>query len=391
MIFEDPSHRRWRRAIAVFALLVVAALTALAFTVAGIIVPPHVPNLFSERPEVKATLVQASLEHDPRPIVTPQEQKRLQVVRAQERKRRDKLVSGKTGGPMPLPPGAVVGFTTDDPKSVASLERHVANIDVVVPDWFELPGRGLRADRAHRRQDAPRARSLPMPWCCRASPTSRATSGAARETSQVSRGRRTRAQCLVKKLVDRLAALGAGGINLDLEELQPEDSEPFLELIVELRAALHAQVDAADRRRAVPRPGVRLRVHRRRRGRGDGDGVRPALSGVEAGPDRFATWLTSRYDEVLPRLPADRVVVVLGNYGYDWTLDASPEAAPRDLSFRAAMDLARAAERAPVFEEELENGHFGYRDRDGDNARRVVPGRARDAGIRSRALAPAAA
>ena len=44
---------------------------------------------------------------------------------------------------MTLPQNAVVAFTVqDDPASVASLERHVANIDIVVPDWFALPGPG---------------------------------------------------------------------------------------------------------------------------------------------------------------------------------------------------------------------------------------------------------
>ena len=40
---------------------------------------------------------------------------------------------------------------------------------------------------------------------------------------------------------ERLAAIGAAGMNVDLEELQPEDSENFLELLVDLRNALHAR------------------------------------------------------------------------------------------------------------------------------------------------------
>ena len=180
MIFEDPSHRRWRRALPCSRCSSSRRSPRSGSRWPASSCPPHVPNPFSERPEVQATLVQASLEHDARPIVTPQEQKRMQAIRAQERKRRDKLVSGKTGGPMPLPPGAVVGFThrTTRRRSRRSSATSPTSTSSC-PDWFELPGPGCELDRAHRRQDAPRARSLPTSWCCRASRTSRATSGAA--------------------------------------------------------------------------------------------------------------------------------------------------------------------------------------------------------------------
>ena len=136
MIFEDPSHRRWRAALLMFALLVVAAVTAFGITVASILVPPSVPNPFSARRQVQAKAIRASLEHDARPVYTVAQKKRMERIRTQERRRRDKLVSDAKGVAMPLPQNAVVAFTVqDDPASVASLERHVANIDIVVPNW----------------------------------------------------------------------------------------------------------------------------------------------------------------------------------------------------------------------------------------------------------------
>src|SRR5262245_2945507 len=110
MIFEDPSHRRWRRAVLVFSLLAVAALTALGLTIASGIVPPRVPKAFSAS-QVQATLVKASLAHDARPVYTAQQKKRMQAIRAQEKKRRDKLVGGNKSAPIPLPAGATVAFT----------------------------------------------------------------------------------------------------------------------------------------------------------------------------------------------------------------------------------------------------------------------------------------
>ena len=49
------------------------------------------------------------------------------------------------------------------------------------------------------------------------------------------------ASCFVNKLTKRLVELGADGVNVDVEELAPEDSEPLLELLVDLKNALHAR------------------------------------------------------------------------------------------------------------------------------------------------------
>jgi cellulose synthase/poly-beta-1,6-N-acetylglucosamine synthase-like glycosyltransferase/peptidoglycan/xylan/chitin deacetylase (PgdA/CDA1 family)/spore germination protein YaaH len=364
MIFEDPSHRRWRRAIFVFSLLTLAAVGALGVTLTGVIIPPHIPNPFSTKSAVQATGVTASLEHDARPVYTAQQKKRMQAIRAQEKRRRDKLVLDAKGAALPLPANAVVAFVVqDDANSVASLERHVANVDVIVPDWFELPGPGC--DLVERIDDKTRRvlhRSDVIVLPRLANLATDRWRGA--ETSKFLADDAARA-CLVKKLVGRLAEIGAEGVNLDLEELQPEDSEPFLELIVELRAALHARsmrltVDVPFHDPAFDfeyignvSDAVMVMAY---------DQHYPAS---KPGPIASRTWLEESLDEILPRLPADRVVAVIGNYGYDWNLSVEGKRA-EGLSFRSVMDLARAAGAAPLFEEQIENGHFGYKDHQGE-------------------------
>lgn len=364
MIFEDPSHRRWRRALVVFSLLAVAALVALGITVTGVMVRPRVPNPFSSKSAAQATLVKAKLEHDSRPVYTPQQKKRMQTIRAQEKRRRDKLVGDAKATALPLPPKAVVGFIAqDDASSVASLERHVGDIDVVVPDWFELPGPGCELveridDKARRvlsRSDVivlPRLANLfKDEW-------------RGKETSAFLQNDAARA-CLVKRLVDRLVAVGAEGVNIDLEELTPNDTEPYLEFLVELRTALHARtlrltVDVPFRDPAFDYEYI-----------GDvSDAVMVMAydqhhTESKPGPVASREWLAASLDDMLPRLPPDRVVIAVGSYGYDWPL-GEPQKRAEDLSFRGIMDLARAAGASPVFEEDLENGHFGYRDHEGE-------------------------
>jgi peptidoglycan-N-acetylglucosamine deacetylase len=364
MIFEDPSFRRWRRALVVFSLLAVAALAALGITVTGVMVRPRVPNPFSTKSAAQATLVKATLEHDSRPVYTPQQKKRMQAIRAQEKRRRDKLVLDAKGTVIPLPPKAVVAFIAqDDASSVASLERHVGDIEVVVPDWFELPGPGC--DLIERIEDKTRrvlSRSdvIVLPRLANLSNDE----WRGKETSAFLENDATRA-CLVKRLVDRLVAVGAEGVNIDLEELTPKDTEPFLEFLVELRAALHPKnlrltVDVPFRDPAFDYEYI-----------GDvSDAVMVMAydehySESKPGPIASREWLGASLDDILPRLPPDRVVIAVGSYGYDWPL-GEPQKKAEDVSFRGVMDLARAAGASPVFEEDLENGHFGYRDHEGE-------------------------
>ncbi|HEX2676687.1 MAG TPA: polysaccharide deacetylase family protein, partial [Polyangiales bacterium] len=363
MIFEDPSHRRWRRALVVFSMLVIAAAVVLGITIAGIIVPPSVPNPLRAKSQVQATVARAVLKEEVKPVYTPQQLRRMQRIRTQEKKRRDRLVGTAKGEAMPLPQGAVVAFAVnDDPAAVASLERRIANIDVVVTDWFELPGPGCdlvehiddKTRRVLSRADATVLARL-------ANLYKEQWRGA--ETSKFLADDAARA-CLVKKLGARLAELKVGGLNLDLEELQPEDSEAFLEFILELRKELHAR----QMRLSVDVPfhdpafdfeyigdvadAVMVMAY---------DQHYPAS---DPGPIASRKWLKESYDEVLPRLPPERVVVVLGNYGYDWVTSVEPKKPADSLSFRSAMDLARAAGAQPEFEETLENGHFAYIDSD---------------------------
>ena len=360
MIFEDPSHRRWRRSLVAFSLLAIAALVALGLSVAGAFVAPRVPNPFRSRPEVQATLVKASLEHDKQPVYTAKQLKRMQAIRTQERKRRDKLVGDAKSTPLPLPQGVVVGFVVqDDANSVASLERHVADVDVVIPDWFELPGSGC--DLAERIDDKTRrvlgrSGSVVLPRLANLS----GDVWRGVETSRFLKDDAARA-CLANKLVKRLSALGAAGVNLDLEELHPEDTENFLEFLVELRAALHAK----SMRLTVDVPFHDDAFDYEYIGNVSDAVMVMAYDqhypGSRPGPIASREWLEESLNDMLPRLPADRVVVVLGSYGYDWPLTDPPRRAD-DLSFRQVMDLARAADAQPVFEEQLENGHFGYKD-----------------------------
>ncbi len=363
MIFEDPSRRRWRRAVVITALLVISAMATLTMAVMGVIVPVDQARVFDHRPAVKRTELQKWRDTYVKPVYSNVQKRALASKRAAERRRRERLIRDAADTVLLLPDPSVVAFTVrDDPQAHASLERNIDRIDAVVPDWFSVPGPGCELEE---HIDAPTARIvgghdvLVLPRLANLSKGQ--WRGA--EVAEMMRDDDSR-RCLVKKVVERLHALDADGINVDIEELAPEDSEGLLELLVELKNALHPKGMRLTVDVAFYDPAYDLEY------------IGALADAVfvmaydqhypmsEPGPVSGRKWFTESVTAALTRIPADRLVVALGAYCYDWinVKEGEPRIPAEGLSFREAMDRARAAGAAPSFEAEAENARFGYVD-----------------------------
>jgi cellulose synthase/poly-beta-1,6-N-acetylglucosamine synthase-like glycosyltransferase/peptidoglycan/xylan/chitin deacetylase (PgdA/CDA1 family)/spore germination protein YaaH len=360
VIFEDPSRRRWRLAVVVMAVLVTSALGTLALAAMGVIMPVKLTDVFQKRPSVRAKEMADWKDSYVKPVYSAKQQKELQKRRNVERKRRAKLVGEADDGVLPLPERAVVAFTVrDDAAAQSSLERHLGNIDVVVTDWFSIPGPGCELEEhidplTQRIVNSREVMVIPR---------------LANLSKQIWRGEQVATmmrdddarKCLVDKVVSRLVAIEADGVNIDIEELAPEDSEPLLELLVDLKNALHKK-------------GLRLTV--------DVSFYDPAYDleyigqvadavfvmaydqhypASKPGPISGDEWFRKSVTQAITRVGADRLVVALGAYCYDW-VDGENAAPAEGLSFREAMDRARAAGAVPEFEREAENARFAYTD-----------------------------
>jgi peptidoglycan-N-acetylglucosamine deacetylase len=360
VIFEDPSRRRWHRAVAVMAVLVTIALGTLGLAAAGVMVTVKPQDVFQKRPSVRAKELTDWKDTYVTPVYSPKEQKALQKRRNAERKRRAKLVNEAVDTVLPLPEDAVVAFTVrDDAAAHSSLERHLKQIDVVVPDWFSVPGPGCDLEE---HIDAQTQRIVSSRDVMVVPRLANLAGGRWRggEVATMMRDDNAR-KCLVDKVVARLVALEADGVNVDIEELAPEDSEPLLELLVDLKNALHQK-------------GLRLTV--------DVSFQDPAYDleyigqladavfvmsydqhypSSEPGPISGKDWFAMALDQAITRVGAERLIMAVGAYCYDWVVGDA--AAPAEsLSFREAMDRARAAGAVPEFERGAENARFGYTD-----------------------------
>src|ERR1700712_1892035 len=292
-------------------VLVTSALGVLALAAMGVLQPVQIADVFQKRPSVRAKELADWKDSYVKPVYSAKQQKEMQKRRNVERKRRAKLVGEAVDTVLPLPERAVVAFTVrDDAAAQSSLERHLANIDVVIPDWFSIPGPGCELEE---HIDAPTQRIvnsrevMVMPRIANLSHAQwRGAPVAAMMRDDDAR------ECLVKKIVARLVALEADGVNVDIEELAPEDSEPFLELLVDLKNALHKK-------------GMRLTV--------DVSFYDPAYDleyigqladavfvmaydqhfpSSQPGPISGEDWFRKSVKEAITRVGADRLVIALG-------------------------------------------------------------------------------
>ncbi|AMW06000.1 glycosyltransferase [Gemmatimonas phototrophica] len=170
-------------------------------------------------------------------------------------------------------------------------------------------------------------------------------------------------QRAVRQLVDVVKEHGLQGVTVDFE-LVPAAAHPqVLAFITDLRAALRplqAVVSAA-----LP---VSADDHYPLAQYGDAlDYVIPMLydehAGVNTpGPVASASWFADRLDVVLDAIPAHKLLVGLGQYGYHWRSDR-PEAAT--VSVGEAMALGRAAKGGPWFDGRTRNPNATWRDAQG--------------------------
>ena len=245
----------------------------------------------------------------------------------------------------------VVFVAHDDPPGARAVDEHLAQIDVIVPDWFRLPGAGCELKETVDAASRGWAARKDVRVVARLANLSGDAWGKASAGAML-RAPETRA-CLARSVAARARALGARGINVDLEALAPADAEGLVAFMKELRAALGEEqlltIDVVpdDPAYDLPRLGIIADAI-----------ILMAYDEHEEtsppGPIASPTWFAGVVDRTLAQLPHERLVVGLGSYCYDW--GRRVEALGNGIAMeRAATKLAH-----PTFERAMGGTTFRY-------------------------------
>jgi len=378
-VFADPTGRRWRALRrAALAVGVVTTLLTLALVV-YLLIPPALPAFspgvrasrgLSNLPTLRATKrarereaarrrLLASLEHRPsvpamRPALIP-----VQAV--------------PSSRPAANPEVEFSAFYVNwDDNSFSALKAHSSDIDLLVAEWaFVVPsGDSLRLVVDRR-----------VPFLMGTLPATdrpRVLVMISNIDSATQRFDPKRLAALVSRPGVRLAAArqvaqvvkqwGLGGVTVDFEEI-PDKLHPMVRaFLTDLRTELSAvqgagppllvtQAIAADiapsllTQYAALNDRIYLMLYDEHYGSGD------------PGPVASQAWYERRAEVLLKSVPANKAVLAIGAYGYDWN-DAGPKESGSALTFQDVMEKARENEVKVRFDSVALNPYITWTDED---------------------------
>lgn len=275
-----------------------------------------------------------------------------------------KVPLSSTSATAPAPAPLHAFFVNWDDASETSLREHVADIDVLVPEWLHLvDGAGaMRVD-----DEARQARVLAMVRERRPglaiTPLINNFDGATMTWQTAPLATMLASPAARRRLIDSLRDYVQGhrfaGVNIDFENVPGASQRHLLQFMTELHGTFQPLGLRVSQSVPLDDPAFDYRALAR---------VTDALllmaydehaSESDAGPIASQAWFADLVRRRAAEIGAGRYIVALGNYGYDWR-DRTTNG--DELSFQDALRVARESEGKIALSPDALNPTFDYYD-----------------------------
>ncbi|MGE5722909.1 MAG: polysaccharide deacetylase family protein, partial [Sphingomonadales bacterium] len=343
-VFYDPSGRRRRRfAAAVAAFVLLLALSAFIFgaSIVEVPVPRQLPFVV-ERPPLHGF---------PHPDLVD----RAAKVSVKALRRARKLVAHAGE---PAPPLAISFYAPWDDSSAASLQRHIGDLDWLIPGWISVTGpkhaitifpdnrgRAIIATAAHRPKILPMVQNaIEGDWDSQGI--------AALLQSAPAR------TAFLARLEGFLSANHADGVMFDFEELPASAQPDYLRFLNEARVRFKRHNWIVTVALPVGQPEWDLKAYAAAADKLFIMAYDEHYPGGMPGPIASRAWFETMVAESLRALPPGKAVVAIGSYAYDWTKSGDTDA----LSVDEAWLRAKESDLVPRFDPASGNSSFAYRE-----------------------------
>ena len=345
-IFYDQERRRWRRTRRVLEITGGLFTLILVIFVVNVFRKPELPDILSAATHWNIHALPAKLKSKTAP-----------------RGRKHKVATlGKL--PQNYDPLRAAFYVADDPTSLASLKLHYHDIDLLIPE-------ALHASSADGRLDIEQDPKL-LSWMQTGTielpimsmvNNYDGKSWVTKEMAEMLANPAARER-LSKSLADFASAQHQSGIVVDFE-LVPQSSQPdFARFIHDLAVAMHATnlklmvaLPAADwsydyKYLASQADAVILMNY---------DLHYPTS---DAGPIAPQDWFERNIDNIVKIVPADKIVMGIANYGYDWPAKSKkvPQPIAQAMTFQQGIITAVESESDVTFDPDSLNPHYSYED-----------------------------
>jgi len=342
-VFFDPSgKRRLQRGLVLAITLILVAAVAFATTIVA--VPP-------------ATPLELQLEHA-RPLpLNAQVARAGRHVRHAIRQWLPRTAPKVAGQPL------TVGFYVPwDEDSRASLEKHLGDLDWVVPALATVSGpthqfKIVNDQRfAYTMATAPR-RPQVLTMVQNLTDGSWDGAGAAKLMADPKARK-----ALIGQISTMLDQQRAAGVVFDFESLPVNSLDNYRKLLAEANKALNASGKLVTATLPADEEGWPLGKLASALDRAFLMDYDEHWQGGTAGPIASQGWYVDRLRSAMTQIPRDKLIVALASYGYDWhagKVDA--------LTVEEALLAAHDSSTVPAFDAESGNTEFAYEDDDGQH------------------------
>ena len=354
-VFFDPSSRRWRQVLRVGTVVALITFILLGSVLVAVSINPGLPPLGLEN-----TKDHSRRSNIPRVTVAAREARFENARKALEQHLRRSLP------PLPIAPHGqferIAFYVNWDDNSWVSLKRNVGNIDTLIAEWLHLSDvtGQVSVDDAHKQDIAlryVRARRADMPIVALINNFHDNIWDSARLKGMLSNAT-ARARC-IDGIEQFIKQWQLAGVSIDFEAV-PNDAQRELVIFMrELSARLRPQHYTISQSVPIDDEQYRFAELAEYTDYLVLMAYDENASDNEAGPVASQDWFVHNLQRRLQNVPADKIVVGIGSYGYDWVHGKTHA---EELSFQDALRFAEDADDAIELDEHSGNPTFKYVD-----------------------------
>ena len=345
-IFYDEERRRWRRTRRV--LEVTGGLFTLVLIVflVNVFNKPDLPDILQAATHWGLHAVPSKTK--PKPV----------------RQGRKRKVANLGKEPQNYDPLRAAFYVSDDPTSLASLQLHYKDLDLLIPEALHA----YKADGSLDIEPDPKLTQwlqssgveLPM------MPMVNNYDGKTWNVKEVAEmlAHPVARERLAKSIADFVVQKHQSGVVLDFELIEPATQPDFAKFIHDLGAAMHA----ANLKLMVALPAADWSY--------DYKYIASQADAVilmnydlhyptsDPGPIASQDWFERNIENILKIVPADKIVMGIANYGYDWPAKTKtvPHPVAAGVTFQQAIITAVESQSDVTFDPETLNPHYSYAD-----------------------------
>lgn len=368
-IFYDPKELRWHRIKLITRLLIIILIGIFGVLTFSIIISPTLPAV------VFSTLSRATGNHHLMSPKTPTPTPLKTIVNTNHNAKALIHNSLPTATPTPVASpfpiakdhsaSQMIGFYVNwDDTSFTSLKYNVQELDKLIPEWVHLDN--VNGDI---RLDDPAKQAQVLKFLQAKRPNlpivplinnfaSEQMTWEDTKLSQMLANKAARAN-LIKNLLNYVQQYHFAGISIDFENL-PTNAQPNLnKFIVELYAEFHPL--GLEVSQSVPFDDPEFDYQQLAKSvdylilMAYDEHWSESSAGAIASQKWFSEGLKRRFAQ----LPGDKLVVAIGNYGYDWPANTNKG---EEISFQEAIKTAQESEGKIALDEVSLNPTFDYYD-----------------------------